>query len=133
MQYSLPDIRDEGAYIKSLHPDTIYYARDKIKHHYESVLRIMDDVLKNQWESECKICGTGDTGYKDIPEGWAYLADVSGTPYSSVLLCGGCIGRWYERFDLPELSREMELPDYEQISSVPEDTTHRGQANLGLV
>ena len=127
MQYSLPDIRDEGAYIQSLDADTIYWARDKIKFHYEAVLRIMDDALKNQWESTCSICERWGYAYKDIPENWLYIAG------SNTLLCEGCLGRWAERFELPELSRDLELPEYEQNSSVPEDTTRGGQADFGLI
>jgi len=128
MQYSLPDIRDEGAYIQSLDSDAIYKARDHIKSHYESVLRIMDDALANQWESTCSICERWGYAYKDIPANWLYIAG------SNTLLCEGCLGRWAERFELPELSRDLELPEnYEQDSSVPEDTTRGGQTDFGLI
>lgn len=127
MKYSLPDIRDEGKYIQSLHPDAIYMARDKIKFHYESVLRIMDDALANQYESVCNICEDFGYGYKDIPDDWAYIAGTN------TLLCNGCLGRWAERFDLPELTRELEIPEHEQDGSVPEDTTRGGQADFGLI
>lgn len=127
MQYSLPDIRDEGAYIKSLDSDTIFWARDHIKGHYEAVLRIMDDVLDNQWESTCSICEVWGYAYKDIPADWLYVAGTN------TLLCTSCLGRWAERFELPELSRDLELPEHEQNSIVPEDTTRGGQADFGLI
>jgi len=106
MRYSLPSIRDEGAYIRSLDSDDIASARDKIGHHYKAVLKIMDDALKNQWESTCSICEVWGYAYKDIPYDWVYVVGQGST-----LLCTGCLGRWAERFDLPELSKELELID----------------------
>lgn len=104
MEYKLPDLKDEAAYIKSLHPDAIAEAREKLQEHINSVVRVMDDVLEHQHESTCHICGELGYGYKDIPEDWAYIADEGNT-----LLCNTCIGRWHERFELPELTRELSI------------------------
>lgn len=103
MDYKLPEILDEGAYIKSLHPDRIYKYRDDIRSHYEAVLRIMDDALENQEQHECTVCEAWDSGYKSIPSDWAYVSNTA-------LLCGDCLGRWFYKFgDLPQLSKEREL------------------------
>jgi len=127
IKYQLPDIREEGQYIRSLDPDHIARVRDDIKFHLQAVLSIMDDALEGQEEYTCSICEEFGYGYRDIPSDWAYIADNGNT-----LLCNNCLGSWYLRFDLPELTRELELTD-EQISSIPEDTTHRGQTHIEFV
>jgi len=103
MEYRLPDMREEGAYIRTLHPDAIARAKDKIKSKLEAVLKTMDDALAHQEEHMCSICSELDYGYKDIPNDWAYIAGTNR------LLCNNCLGRWYERFELPELNKEIEL------------------------
>ena len=103
MDYKLPDIRDSGMKIQALHPDTIDRERDLIRFQYESVLRIMDDAIAKSVQSTCSICEEYGHGYDDIPEGWVYILGTN------TLLCGTCLGRWFIKWDLPELSKEIEL------------------------
>ena len=102
MEYKLPDIRDEGAYIRSLHPDRIAKAKNDIQAHLDAVLNIMQDALDNQEEHVCGICEDFGYGYRGIPDDWAYM--------NNMVVCNNCLGRWFERFgELPELSKEIEI------------------------
>ena len=103
IEYRLTDVDTQREYIQTLHPDYIARMRDDIKFQMERLLTALDETLANQEEHSCNVCEAIDYGYKGIPSDWAYMVETN------ALLCDKCIGDWFQRFDLPELSKEIRL------------------------
>ena len=109
IEYHLPKILLEADYIRHLPASEIYEYRDRIKHHLSVLLDIADDAAKGMEDHICYMCVEYGYGYKDIPDDWAYIDDIT-LPMGLVLLCDSCIGKWYARFgSVPPLCRAIEL------------------------
>lgn len=94
MEYIRPDN------LRYVHPDTLRSLKDRL----DAESEMIGKLLEGQTESVCSLCESFGYAYNYIPEDWAYIADEENT-----LLCNNCLGRWHERFTLPELTREIEL------------------------
>lgn len=86
--------------LKKLHPDTLHDMREQLN----AEQHLIQQLLDGQVESVCSFCASTGYGYDDIPDDWAYVVK-----WPNTLLCNNCLGRFYEKLDLPELTRELEL------------------------
>lgn len=64
-------------------------------------LKIVEQVLSNQYESICYICDDDKYAYNDLPNGWGWLVDDK----YPVLLCDKCIKRWEDRYVICNITR----------------------------
>jgi len=109
IEYQFPDRLLEADYIRHLPATEIYKYRDEVRERLNSLLRVAEDAAQGMQEHCCEICVEYGYGYKDLPDDWAYIDDIT-LPMGLVLLCDGCLGNWYVRFgSLPPLCRTIEL------------------------
>lgn len=123
LEYSFPQRQAEIDTIRGMTPDQVGKLRDTVKFRMKRLLDTCDEYFDNLIESDCYICGALGHGYFDIPDSWGFINDT--------LLCNKCIAKWTAKWGPPNINEERGI-QYEH-STIPEDSTHRGQADFRLI
>lgn len=123
LEYRFPDMREEADAIKRMSPSQVGKLRSEALSRIEHLNRICNDYFENMIESECYFCRHEGYGYYDLPEGWGFMNQGH-------IICTACQDKWEKRFGKRV---EINKGEVEYEHSIPEDSSHRGQANFEFV